>query len=97
MLCPYSFIDSFSGFKLTSYYNKAVEKDKHCFQTIAEANISNCFEHCLRNCRCMSFQMCEGTCQLCYGGLDTLRDQNECSYFNFTADEKVRYLIRMKS
>ena len=32
--------------------------------------------------------MCGSTCQLCSGeGLGILRDQEECSYFNFTVDE----------
>lgn len=94
MFCPYNVIDSFSGFKLTSYHNKAVEDNTRCFQNITEAKISSCFEHCLRNCKCKSFQICGGVCQLCYGGLETLHDQNACSYLNFTVDDKVGYLMK---
>ena len=88
IFCSYNFAESFSGFTLTSYHDKVLaESDKHCFQNITEVKISNCFQRCLSNCLCTSFQMCGSTCQLCSGeGLGILRDQQGCSYFNFTAD-----------
>jgi hypothetical protein len=95
---PHYLTGSFSGFKLTSYRNKVLEEDSHCYTEvkitevkITEVKISNCFQHCLSNCSCTSFQMCDhgSTCQLCSGGgLGIIRDEEGCSHFNFTADEE---------
>ena len=33
---------------------------------VKSGNIAGCLEHCLENCRCQSFQICQNTkCQLC--------------------------------
>ena len=89
IFCPHYLTESFSRFKLTSYRNKVLAEDSHCFQNITEVKFSNCFQHCLSNCSCTSFQMCESTCQLCAGGgLGIIRDKEGCSHFNFTADEE---------
>ena len=41
---------------------------------IESGNIADCLEHCLENCRCQSFQICQDTkCQLCSSHKEDIR------------------------
>ncbi|XP_028410788.1 uncharacterized protein LOC114533469 isoform X2 [Dendronephthya gigantea] len=71
---------------------KAVENkafDKSCliktFNKKGAANIADCLSHCLEDCRCQSFQICQNTeCQLCSSHKEEnsslLHDQDGCIY-----------------
>ena len=61
--------------------------------TIKNGNIADCLEHCLKNCRCQSFQVCQNEkCQLCSSHKEEnnslLHDQNGCDY----ATHEIRHL-----
>ncbi|CAB3983894.1 Versican core [Paramuricea clavata] len=55
---------------------------------ISSGNIAACLEHCLENCRCQSFQICENTkCQLCSShkkeNSSLLHDKDGCIYATY--------------
>ena len=54
-------------FSIQADKNKAF--DESCLIekfAIKDGNIADCLEHCLEDCRCQSFQICQNTkCQLC--------------------------------
>ena len=61
---------------------------------IKDGNAADCLEHCLEDCRCQSFQICQNTkCQLCSshkaenGSL--LHDNEGCVYATY----EMRHLI----
>ena len=65
---------------------------------VETGNIANCLEHCLEDCRCESFQVCQNTkCQLCSshkeGNSSLLRDKDGCLYATY---EKEKYLQVLK-
>jgi hypothetical protein len=67
---------------------KNKEFDKSCLIdtfNIGSGNIADCLEHCLENCRCQSFQICQNTkCQLCSShkkeNSSLLHDKDGCVY-----------------
>ena len=55
---------------------------------IESGNIADCLEHCLKNCRCQSFQICHETkCQLCSSHKEEnsslLHDKDGCVYATY--------------
>ncbi len=55
---------------------------------IKSGNIADCLEHCLKNCRCQSFQICHETkCQLCSSHKEEnsslLHDKDGCVYATY--------------
>ena len=93
-----SFINSEPQVTLQAQSNKAF--DKSCLiETfkITSGNIAECLEHCLENCRCQSFQICNNTkCQLCSSNKEDngslLHDNVDCIYAVYTTRPlQVRY------
>lgn len=81
-------------FILEAEENKAF-KDSYLIGTIEikSGNIAECLKHCLSNCSCMSFQLCQNTtCQLCSTNkIETsslLHDEDGCIYAIF----KIQHL-----
>ena len=60
-----SLLNSQPQFTVIAETNKAF--DKSCLVgTFKTGDIADCLEHCLQDCRCQSFQICQNTkCQLC--------------------------------
>ncbi|CAB4043664.1 Dihydrolipoyllysine-residue acetyltransferase component 3 of pyruvate dehydrogenase complex, partial [Paramuricea clavata] len=86
---PYSNASMFNNrpqFIIKAEKNK--EFDKSCLIetfNIGSGNIADCLKHCLENCRCQSFQICDKTkCQLCSshkkGNSSLLHDKDDCVY-----------------
>ena len=56
--------------------------------SIQSGNIAKCLEHCLQDCRCQSFQICQNTkCQLCSSHKEEnsslLHDNDSCVYATY--------------
>ena len=64
--------------------NKAF--DKFCLiGTFSTGDIADCLQHCLQDCRCQSFQICQNTkCHLCSSHKEEnsslLHERNGCTY-----------------
>ena len=62
----------------------------------------NCLEHCLANCLCLSFQICddEAECQLCssnkYLNSQTMRQSQGCTSYNFRDDGEGKVNWKVK-
>ncbi|XP_028403472.1 uncharacterized protein LOC114526154 isoform X2 [Dendronephthya gigantea] len=80
-------------FTLRTERNK--EFDDSCLVGTAHVEsggIADCFERCLENCRCQSFQICQNTkCQLCSSHKDDnsslLHENNDCVYVMYDMKE----------
>ena len=84
-----------SAFNSRPQFTIKADKDKAFSQsclietfTIKDGNIADCLEHCLEDCRCQSFQICQNkTCQLCSSHKEEnsslLHDQEGCVYATY--------------
>ncbi|CAB3983898.1 Hypothetical predicted protein [Paramuricea clavata] len=76
--------------------NKAFYESCHIGTfNIESGNIADCLEHCLENCRCQSFQICQNTkCQLCSShkqeNSSLLHEKKDCIYAIDNCDELIR-------
>ena len=62
---------------------------------IESGNIAECLEHCLQDCRCQSFQICQNTkCQLCSshkeGNSSLLHDKDGCVYATYEMRQSTK-------
>ena len=79
-------------FTVEAEANKAF--DKSCLiGTFNTGDIADCLEHCLEDCRCQSFQICQNTkCQLCSSHKEDnsslLHESDNCTYVVY----RLRYL-----
>ena len=58
-------------------------------------NIAECLEHCLKDCRCQSFQICQSTtCQLCSShkeeNISLLHDKDGCIYVTYEMQQSPK-------
>ena len=61
-------------------------------------NIAECLEHCLQDCRCQSFQICQNTkCQLCSSHKEEdsslLHDEDGCVYATCELRQSTQTLL----
>ena len=72
--------------KLRSYQNEILYGFIH--GNITDTTVSKCLEDCLMNCMCLSFQICDNTCQLCsstkeLSSASAIRHVEGCTQFEF--------------
>ena len=82
-------------------HNKALYN--HSFSNFSKTTLENCLAHCLKDCLCLSFQICNNNddpqCQLCssnkYIKPLSLKQSDGCTNYNFGSqdDKEVRVLL----
>ncbi|CAB3983896.1 PREDICTED: uncharacterized protein LOC107347374 [Paramuricea clavata] len=89
-------------FTIKAEKNKAFDESCHIGTfNIESGNIANCLEHCLDNCRCQSFQICNKTkCQLCSSHKkeksSLLHDEDNCVYATNEVPHSTGHLQKLE-
>ena len=87
---------------LYSDHNKALYG--HSFSNFSRMTLENCLAHCLKDCLCLSFQICNNNghpqCQLCssnkYLNPLSLKRSEGCTNYNFGSQDDKEVRVKMK-
>ena len=91
-----SMFDNGPQFTVKAEANK--EFDKSCLiGTFNTGDMADCLEHCLKDCRCQSFQICRNTkCQLCSNHKEDngslLQENDSCIYATYEMQQLTKTL-----
>ena len=69
----------YGDFTVVGNFNKAVLG--HSFRNVSGLPMKDCMEHCIADCSCRSFQICDNQCQLC--STNEFRHHKECTAYSF--------------
>ena len=91
-----SMVNSQPKFILKAENNKAFDNSSLVKTfNIKNGNIAECLEHCLQDCQCQSFQICQNTkCQLCSSHKEEnsslLHDKDGCVYAMYEIQQPTK-------
>ena len=99
---PLSAINYQNELPLYSDHNKALYG--HSFSNFSRMTLENCLAHCLKDCLCLSFQICNNNgdpqCQLCssnkYLNPSSLKQSEGCTNYNFRSQDDKEVSVKMK-
>ena len=88
-----------AGIKLNMDRNRMLYG--HSFLNLSGITMENCLEHCVKNCLCLSFQICDDTtkCQLCssnkYLKPHAMQASQGCINYDLGRQEDTRVSLKM--